>query len=132
MDNNLNNLNLPTGIHPQSYTAESNNVSQKHFVFIWDFKPSFPIGVLITDLESRKYKLSRFLELTLSEEKDCFRAESGDLSIWSTGGTEQEALSSFKKEVVSLYEELNEAGITKLGPLPQQWWNILKETVSSQ
>ncbi|OGK25116.1 hypothetical protein A3A46_02235 [Candidatus Roizmanbacteria bacterium RIFCSPLOWO2_01_FULL_37_13] len=85
----------------------------------------------INDLNSNKYSLKNgvFFFINVSEEDDCYRAEYDDLDLWATGKNRQDVLVKIKKEIVLLYKELEEIGEDKLGPIPLNWWKILKDSI---
>lgn len=81
------------------------------------------------DLNSDKYTLKELIDVIVNEEEDCFRAENDELGVWSTGNSVKEALSNLKKEIIVLYEELEEIGESGLGPKPLMWWVLLKNLI---
>lgn len=81
------------------------------------------------DLNSEKYSLKETVDVIVNEEDDCFRAENDGLGVWSTGSSVKEALSNLKKEIIALYEELEEVGENGLGPKPLMWWGLLKNLI---
>lgn len=85
----------------------------------------------INDLNSNKYSLKngKCFFINISEEDDSYRAEYDDLDLWATGKNRQDALTKIKKEIVTLYEELEDIGESKLGPIPLTWWKIIKDSI---
>jgi len=54
------------------------------------------------------------------------------LNVWSTGNSVKEALSNLKKEIIVLYEELEEVGESGLGPKPLVWRGLLKDLIKNE
>lgn len=123
---------------PELYSFEDNQHSQGT-----DLQAIFPIigssstpypkyystSGYLYDLNSDKYSLKEIVDVNVNEEEDCFRAENDSLNVWATGNSSKEALSNLKKEIIYLYEELEEAGENGLGPKPLEWWTLLKSII---
>lgn len=92
-------------------------------------KPYSAFSTYLYDLSSDKYSLKEMVDVIVNEENDCFRTENDELGVWATGKSVKEALSSLKKEIIALYEELEERGEGRLGPKPLLWWDLLKNLI---
>jgi len=95
-------------------------------------KPYSAFSTYLYDLSSDKYSLKEIVDVIVSEEDDCFRAENDELNVWSTGNSVKEALSNLKKEIIVLYEELEEVGESGLGPKPLVWRGLLKDLIKNE
>lgn len=94
------------------------------------YKKAYSVSsTYLYDLNSDKYTLKKLIDVIVNEEGDCFRAENDELGVWATGDSVKEALSNLKKEIIVLYEELEEIGETGLGPKPLMWWALLKNLI---
>jgi hypothetical protein len=85
-------------------------------------------GLVIGDLNNEMYQVVTPLSIVIEEYQDEIIARCPELNLYASETTDNEAIISLKKEIVSLYEEIEENKL-ELGPLPASWQRVLETHV---
>lgn len=81
------------------------------------------------ELENKKYKLKKPIEVIIERYEDEFVARFPELELFGSAETEAEAIRELKKEIITLHVELVGSKEAELGPLPQMWRRILRKLI---
>ncbi len=84
--------------------------------------------VPLNSLKNPKYHLKAPVYINLEYEEDQVVASFDDIEAFAYAETESEAINQLSEEIVNIYEDLQKDQ-ENLGPLPNKWWQYLKEIV---
>lgn len=82
----------------------------------------------LNSLKHPKYRLKAPVHINLEYVEDQVVASFDDIEAFAYAETESEAINQLSEEIVSIYEDLQKDE-DNLGPLPNKWWQYLKEIV---
>lgn len=108
-------------------TVESEKISFYAKKILKKIESNFKI-IPLNSLRNEKYSLKYPIYITIEYEKDNVIASFDDVEAFAYSDNEFEAVDMLCKEIVVLYEDLEDNG-ANLGPLPQQWFSILKNFI---
>ena len=84
--------------------------------------------VPMNSLKHPKYHLKTPIYINLEYEDDQVIANFDDIEAFAYAETESEAINQLSEEIINMYADLQESH-DKLGPLPNKWWQYLKEII---
>ena len=82
----------------------------------------------LNSLKHPKYHLKAPIYINLEYEDDQVIASFDDIEAFAYAETESEAINQLSEEIINMYADLQESH-DKLGPLPNKWWQYLKEII---
>ena len=82
----------------------------------------------LNSLKHPKYHLKAPIYINLEYEDDQVIASFDDIEAFAYAETESEAINQLSEEIINVYADLQESQ-DKLGPLPNKWWQYLKEII---
>lgn len=89
------------------------------------------VPVTINDLESERYHLRAPISVMVENYDVEVIARWPSVEAFGYGETEEDALSTLKQDIVSLYLDLRESP-DQLGSLPQKWLRILTASITER
>jgi len=92
-----------------------------------------PIACQVTlhDLDSELYRLRQPLCICIEEYEEETVARFPEAEVYASAATEGEAIDLLKREIVQLYEELQQADPKELGRRPKQWRTLLNRLIEA-
>jgi hypothetical protein len=84
--------------------------------------------VPMNSLKHPKYHLKAPIYVNLEYEDEQVIASFDDIEAFAYAETESEAINQLSEEIINMYADLQEFQ-DKLGPLPNKWWQYLKEII---
>lgn len=81
----------------------------------------------IFDLGEAEYIINEPITIVIEEfqNEDNFVARFSELELFGEGATEILAIDDLKREILDLYDELEDISGEDIGELPSRWWRIL-------